>query len=95
MRDEKLNGEEFHSLLERGVNATDEESAIAKTESELQKPFGLLGSWTTVDTQIEIVGTESVTSVTSGHFGEGPLLLSVAAAAKHLGISLAGRYTSS
>jgi hypothetical protein len=42
--------------VERVVNATDEEAAIAKVEAELQKPYGLLGSWKTVDTQIEVAG---------------------------------------
>jgi hypothetical protein len=31
--------------LERLLNATDEETAVAKIESELQKPYGLLGWW--------------------------------------------------
>lgn len=78
--------------VERVVNATDEQAAIVKIESELQKPYGLIGSWTTVDTQIEIVGTEPVAGVSSAEVGEGPLLLSVAAAAKHLGLSRGSLY---
>jgi hypothetical protein len=35
--------------VERVVNAADEQAAIAKIESELQKPYGLLGAWTTVE----------------------------------------------
>ncbi|HYT79730.1 MAG TPA: hypothetical protein VEQ37_10830 [Actinomycetota bacterium] len=73
--------------VERVVNATDEEAAIAKVEAELQKPYGLLGSWKTVDTQIEVVGAEPVAGISSADVGEGPLLQSVTAAAKHLGIS--------
>jgi excisionase family DNA binding protein len=73
--------------VERMVNATDEQAAIAKVESELQKPYGLLGTWTTVDTQIEVVGTDPVAGISSADVGEGPLLLSVAAAANHLGVS--------
>jgi excisionase family DNA binding protein len=79
--------------VERVVNATDEQAAIAKIESELQKPYGLLGSWNTVDTQIEVVGAESLPNVSSANVGEGPLLLSVAAAAKHLGLSRGTLYT--
>ena len=73
--------------VERVVNATDEEAAIARVEAELQKPYGLLGSWKTVDTQIEVVGAEPVAGISSADVGEGPLLQSVTAAAKHLGIS--------
>jgi excisionase family DNA binding protein len=73
--------------VERVINATDEQAAIGKIESELQRPYGMLAAWTTVDTQIEIVGTEPVAGVSSAEVGEGPLLLSVAAAAKHLGLS--------
>ena len=61
--------------------------AIARVEAELQKPYGLLGSWKTVDTQIEVVGAEPVAGISSADVGEGPLLQSVTAAAKHLGIS--------
>jgi excisionase family DNA binding protein len=73
--------------VERVVNATNEQAAIAKVESELQKPYGLLGAWTTVDTQIELVGAEPVAGASSANVEDGPLLLSVAAAAKHLGLS--------
>jgi hypothetical protein len=73
--------------VERAVNATDEQAAIGKIESELQKPYGLLGAWTTVDTQIEVVGAEPVAGISRVDVGEGPLLLSVAAAAKRLGLS--------
>ena len=34
--------------VERVVNATDEQAAIVKIESELRKPYGLIGAWTTL-----------------------------------------------
>jgi hypothetical protein len=61
--------------VERVVNATDEQAAIAKIEAELQKPYGLLGSWTTVDTQIEVTGTEPAAGVAAADVGEEALLL--------------------
>jgi hypothetical protein len=69
------------------VSATDEQAAISKVEAELQKPYGLLGAWTTVGTQIEVVGTEPVAGISSARVEEGPVLLSVAAAAWHLALS--------
>jgi excisionase family DNA binding protein len=78
--------------VERIVSATDEQAAIGKVESELQKPYGLLGAWTTVVTQIEVVGTEPVAGISSAKVEEGPLLLSVAAAANHLGLSRGSMY---
>jgi excisionase family DNA binding protein len=78
--------------VERAVTATDEQAAIAKVESELQKPYGLLGSGTTVDMQIEVVGAEPAAGISSVDVGEGPVLLSVAAASKHLGVSRGTMY---
>jgi hypothetical protein len=72
--------------VEQMVSATDEQAAISKVEAELQKPYGLLGAWTTVDTQIEVVGTEPVARISSARVEEGPVLLSVAAA-WHLALS--------
>jgi hypothetical protein len=39
-------------------SASNEVAAVAKIESELQKPYGLLGAWITVDTQAEVVAEQ-------------------------------------
>jgi excisionase family DNA binding protein len=73
--------------VKRLVNATDEDAAMAKIESELQTPYGLLGGWPTVDSQVEVVAAEPVPSISSANVDDETLLPSVVAAAKHLGLS--------
>jgi excisionase family DNA binding protein len=73
---------------ERVITARDEDHAHAKIAAELDKPYGMLASWTTVDIQVEIVSAEStVPGASAFALDGGALLLSVAEAAKQLGIS--------
>lgn len=44
---------------ERVFNAADEESAIRKVEGELERPYGILGPWTTQDFESEIVSVDN------------------------------------
>jgi hypothetical protein len=44
---------------ERHVRATSEEDAIRKVQEELERPYGFLGGWTTIGTDMDIVTTES------------------------------------
>jgi excisionase family DNA binding protein len=78
---------------ERSVSATDPEAAMEKIRGELEKPYGFLGSWTTEGHEVQILSVESrVDGIGSSPIGDGPLLLSVRAAADHLGISRATLY---
>jgi hypothetical protein len=45
---------------ERHVRAVSEEEAIRKVQEELERPYGFLGGWTTVGTDMDIVAAESV-----------------------------------
>ncbi len=74
---------------ERYVRATSEDDAIRKVQQELERPYGFLGGWTTIGTDMDIVAAESPLADTAGTQinEEGSFLLSVKAAAKHLGIS--------
>jgi hypothetical protein len=74
---------------ERHVRAVTEEDATRKVQDEIDRPYGFLGSWTTVGTDMDVVAIESpldaVAPTQINH--DGSLLLSVKAAAKHLGVS--------
>jgi excisionase family DNA binding protein len=76
---------------ERTITAADDEAALKKIRAELEQPYGFLGRWETAAVDAEIV--EAQTTVTTGAIpSDGPMLLSVADAAKHLGISRASLY---
>ena len=79
---------------ERHVRATTEEDAIRKVQQELERPYGFLGGWTTVGTDMDIVAAESVLdgSMPPQISQDGSFLLSVKAASKHLGLSTAVVY---
>jgi excisionase family DNA binding protein len=79
---------------ERHVRATTEEDAIRKVQDELERPYGFLGGWTTVGTDMDIVTAESVLadSMPPQINQDGSFLLSVKAASKHLGLSAAVVY---
>jgi excisionase family DNA binding protein len=79
---------------ERHVRATTEEDAIRKVQEELERPYGFLGGWNTVGTDMDIVAAESVLGdgVPSQINQDGGFLLSVKAAAKHLGVSISVMY---
>jgi excisionase family DNA binding protein len=79
-------------VAERSMRAADEESAIALVHQELEKPYGLLGRWETVSTDVEVVAAEQSVGRTPIAPTEGALLLSVAEAAKTLGISRGSLY---
>jgi excisionase family DNA binding protein len=74
---------------ERHVRAVSEEDAIRKVQEELERPYGFLNGWTTVGTDMDIVAIESPLGdgVPAQINQDGSFLLSVKAAAKHLGIS--------
>src|SRR5690348_1401955 len=73
---------------ERSVRAPDEDTAVAKVREELSQPYGWFGRWETTALDVEVVSVEARDGVnTSAMSDDGPLLLSVADAAKHLGIS--------
>jgi len=78
---------------EKVVTATDEESAIQKVQDELAKPYGFFGHWETKAVDLEVISAETRLGEAPGAVpGEGPLLLSVNAAAKVLGVSRTSLY---
>ncbi|HXY44784.1 MAG TPA: helix-turn-helix domain-containing protein [Acidimicrobiales bacterium] len=73
--------------LERVVRAVDEEAAVKKVQEELERPYSFLGPWTIDAIEVEVLGVEAVPiGATDPVTGEA-LLLTVAEAAKRLGIS--------
>jgi excisionase family DNA binding protein len=75
-------------VMERVVTAVDEEHATAKLQEELRRPYGFLGSWETVDTNMEVVEAHSKLETSPDQLGgRGALLLSINDAAKLLGLS--------
>jgi excisionase family DNA binding protein len=79
---------------ERHVRAISEEEAIRKVQEELNRPYGFLGGWTTIGTDMDIVSIDSVLDdhVPAQVSSEGSLLLSVKAASRHLGVSTSVLY---
>ena len=78
--------------VERVVTATSEETALERIRAEIDRPYGILASWITDDFTVEVLEVEH--PHTGGGTGptDGPLLLSVKAAAEQLGISRAVLY---
>lgn len=75
---------------ERYVRAVTEDDAIRKVQDELDRPYGFLGGWTTIATDMDIVTAESPlndTAATQINTPDGGYLLSIKGAAKHLGLS--------
>jgi excisionase family DNA binding protein len=70
----------------------DEEDAAAKVRDEVERPYGFMGRWQTVSTDIEVLAEESTLPQAVGPIGDGPLLLSVKDAAKHLGVTYNAMY---
>lgn len=74
---------------ERHVRAPSDAEALAKVQAELEKPYGFIGGWTTVDTDMDIV--EAVNPLDGPpqqiNQPDGGFLLTIKAAAKYLGIS--------
>lgn len=79
---------------ERHVRAVDEESAAQKVQAERDRPYGFLGSWETIDTDMDIVAAESPLSNPPSQLVDetGAVLMSVKEAAAHLGIRTAMLY---
>jgi hypothetical protein len=44
---------------ERHVRAADEEAAAQKIQAELDRPYGFLGAWQTIDTDLDIAESEN------------------------------------
>lgn len=73
---------------DRVVNAVDEDDAIRKVRQELQRPYGYLGRWEDVNTDVEIVAAEPTLPNAPPILGEGgSLLMSIKDAAAHLGVN--------
>jgi excisionase family DNA binding protein len=66
----------------------DEDAAVQKIQAELDGPYGFLGSWQTVDTDVDVVEAETPLAGTPPQLTDrnGSLLLSVKGAATHLGV---------
>ena len=74
---------------ERHVRAPSEAEALAKVQAELEKPYGFIGGWTTVDTDMDIVEVVNPLDGPPQQINQpdGGFLLTSKAAAKYLGIS--------
>jgi excisionase family DNA binding protein len=79
---------------ERHVRAISEEEAIRKVQAELERPYGFLGGWTTIGTDMDIVSIQSVLDdqAPAQVSSEGGFLLSVKAASRHLGLTTSVLY---
>lgn len=79
---------------ERHVRAISEEEAIRKVQEELERPYGFLGGWHTIGTDMDIVSIESVLDdrVPAQVSNDGSFLLSVKAASSHLGLTTSVLY---
>ena len=78
----------------RHVRAVSEEEAIRKVQEELERPYGFLGGWTTIGTDMDIVSIESVLDdrVPARVSNDGSFLLSVKAASSYLGLTTSVLY---
>jgi excisionase family DNA binding protein len=75
-------------VAERYVRAVDEQDAVRKVQEELARPYGFIGGWRTVDTDLDVDEAESSLSQAPGPLEEGgAMLLSLKQAAAHLGLS--------
>lgn len=64
-------------VADRSVLAKDEDHAMEKIRSELDKPYGLLGRWETASTEVEVIAAEPRDGLTPTIPVEGPLLMSI------------------
>ena len=75
-------------VAERYVRAVDEDDAVRKVQDELSRPYGFLGGWRTIDTDLDVAEAESSLPTAPAPLGEGgTALLPLKQAAAHLGIS--------
>ena len=80
-------------VAERFVQATSDEDAASKIQSEFDRPYGYFGSWKTTSSEVDVVEAEQTTVIGPTHpAATGPMLLSVKDAAKCLGISYSTLY---
>ena len=79
---------------ERQVRASSEEEGIRKVQEELERPYGFLGGWTTIGTDMDIVSIESVLDdrLPAQVSNDGSFLMSVKAASRHLGLTTSVLY---
>jgi excisionase family DNA binding protein len=77
---------------ERQARAVDEEDAIRKIQEELDRPYGYLGSWQTTATYIEVLEVDPAIRTALPPVGEGPMILPLKDAAKHLGVAYGAMY---
>lgn len=80
---------------ERHVRAVTEDDAIRKVQDELARPYGFIGGWTTIATDMDIVTAESPlndSAATQINIPDGGYLLSIKGAAKYLGLSYSTVY---
>jgi excisionase family DNA binding protein len=79
---------------ERHVRAPSEAEALAKVQAELEKPYGFIGGWQTVEADMDIV--EAVNPLDGPpqqiNQADGGFLLTTKAAAKYLGLSYSTVY---
>jgi excisionase family DNA binding protein len=78
--------------IDRTIRAIDEDDAARKLSEELARPYGYIGQWETVSTDIEVLAAESSLPAAPGPLAEGALLLALKDAATHLGISRSAMY---
>jgi excisionase family DNA binding protein len=81
-------------VAERHVRAVDEAAALEKVRAELEKPYGFLGGWTTVDTDLDIVEATNPLDGPPQQLmdKDAGFLLSIKAVAKYLGLSYSTVY---
>lgn len=75
-------------VAERYIRAVDDQDAVRKVQEELDRPYGFIGGWRTVDTDLDVAEAESPLQKAPGPLDEhGSMLLPLKQAAAHLGIS--------
>lgn len=79
-------------VAERVVRAADEDAALDKVREELRQPYGFLGRWETVGTEVEVLAVETSVGGAPTVPADDALLLSVVDAAKALGVSRGSLY---
>jgi hypothetical protein len=72
---------------ERVIRASSEEEAAKRVQEELDRPYGYLGNWQTISTNVDITEVSSPIQTAPAPVTEtGAVLLSIKEAAAHLGI---------
>lgn len=80
-------------VTERFVRAADRDAAAKKIQAELDRPYGYMGEWRTIDSEMDVRETEEALLKAPGPLGEGgSLVLSVKDAAAYLGVSTSVMY---